>query len=303
VTWADLQFSRGQNQGRANYLDDEAASALLATREAEAYFGSLKAVDVKRAFHDQLIESLTRFLRAAQGPGKALVDELLACAQAAELRAASDGSAMTGLRLLAVGVDVDTETLRTAYRAAALRYHPDRGGSNEDTSAINEAYEQLHVLTLNRLGVDQSGMWLDTAAVQLTSLNYCWTSTPLLFEVALDDWALEDALTCLEELTVGHLAAPAFGGAANQRVELLQPSVKLAERLSAAARIEEAHQALGVAQAVLPPIRESSRSKRCWSASRTTRMTRTLLRCSRPRGDSATSPKRTRSNTGKCWRR
>lgn len=72
----DLAGGRIESRGGINYLDDEVASAFFAAREAEAYYRSLKSVDEKRAFHDHLIETLTRLLRAAEGPGAPLLDDL-----------------------------------------------------------------------------------------------------------------------------------------------------------------------------------------------------------------------------------
>lgn len=104
---------------------------------------------------------------------------------------------------------------------------------------------------------EAAALALGYSATRVTGTDYCWSSTRLLFEVALDDWALDEALIRLEQLTSGHLGRSAFGGTAYQRIELLEPSVKLAERLAAAHQIDQAKQALGVARDILPRVREA----------------------------------------------
>lgn len=48
------------------------------------------------------------------------------------------------LRLLGlIDVDVDENVIKKAYRKAAAKYHPDRGGSLEMMKAVNDAYDAL----------------------------------------------------------------------------------------------------------------------------------------------------------------
>jgi hypothetical protein len=45
--------------------------------------------------------------------------------------------------ILDVRTPVDPETLKSAYRRAVLRHHPDRGGDEADMRRVTEAYEVL----------------------------------------------------------------------------------------------------------------------------------------------------------------
>ena len=45
--------------------------------------------------------------------------------------------------LLACSRDADEQTLKKAYRAAALIAHPDKGGTDEEFQLINEAWQVL----------------------------------------------------------------------------------------------------------------------------------------------------------------
>ncbi|PCH41800.1 DnaJ-domain-containing protein [Wolfiporia cocos MD-104 SS10] len=46
-------------------------------------------------------------------------------------------------KVLGVSRDADTKTIKKAYRKAAMKAHPDKGGSEAKMAAVNEAYEVL----------------------------------------------------------------------------------------------------------------------------------------------------------------
>lgn len=47
------------------------------------------------------------------------------------------------LAVLKLDRDATPEQIKAAYRKAALRYHPDKGGSREDWDTLQEAYKRL----------------------------------------------------------------------------------------------------------------------------------------------------------------
>ena len=52
-------------------------------------------------------------------------------------------SPLAAARVLRVSLPATAEEVKTAYRAAVLRAHPDRGGREEDMRRVNLAYEIL----------------------------------------------------------------------------------------------------------------------------------------------------------------
>jgi len=245
-----------------DYLEDDVADAFFSAREYEAYYFSLKTVEQKRDFHDQLKGALERLLAAAQGEGLEWIDEILRRSEPApqpqtgitvRLRPVE---ASEGMRLLGVDENVDFKGLREAYRAAALRCHPDRGGSNEAMVAVNRAYEQLHAAIAARTGVDESSMSLNSD--NRSAAGYLWSVRLRLLHIALDDWALEDALVWLEPLLAEPPPAPAPRPGAplhlQQRLpgldyQLISPGLELAERLVACGRRQEAQRVLDALEA------------------------------------------------------
>lgn len=246
-------------RGRArDYLQDDVALAFFAAREHEAYYLSLKSVDQKRAFHEELKTALLRLLEVATGDGVRLIDEILQRSQprrpqftgvVIRLRPTSESE---GLGLLGVDENADFETLREAYRTAALRHHPDRGGSNEAMTAVNLAYEQLHASISDRVSlVDAPTLARDRPE---SGQDYLWSVARLLFEISLDDWALEDAIDWLERLLLARLP-DSLGSPPWRWINLIQPSLQLAERLAAAHRREQAQHVICLIEASVDEVK------------------------------------------------
>jgi hypothetical protein len=238
-----------------DYLDDPAIAAYFAAREHEAYFRSFKSVDERRAFHDDLKGALVRLLAVADARAQQVLDEIIA----RSARPAHDPIGRPidhvrrmepeGVRLLGLDGALDFGRLRHSYRQAALRYHSDRGGSNEEMAAVNRAYEQLHVLLVEQ-DEYEGGLAVSAWGFEArTALDYLWSATRLLFEVALDDWALDEALIWLDRLASD--AFVDFARADGQLIDLIEPLAKLAERLTAAEDQAGAERALGVARVAL----------------------------------------------------
>ena len=244
-----------------DYLNDEVVAAYFAAREHEAYYRSLKNVDDRRAFHDDLKAALVRLLEVADDQARSVLDGIIA--RLARTGSETIGSPLDQVRraephgtsLLGLGGSIDFEDLRNAYRSAALRYHPDRGGSNTEMAAVNRAYEQLHVLLSEQSQYEGEPAVSAWGYEAQTALDYLWAVTRLLFDVALDDWALDEASMWLGRLFSDAFIDSQFAQAGRQRIDLIEPAAKLSERLTAADNPEEAERALAVARAGLERAR------------------------------------------------
>lgn len=236
-----------------DYLEDEVASAFFDAREHEAYYRSLQRVEDRRASQDQLRQVLLRLLRLANGGGLAFLHDLITRTRQdaqREVRASLGESPAQrvrrmepdGMRLLGNDAGQDLKRLRAAYRAAALQYHPDRGGSHEQMTAVNRAYEQLHRIILEE--GDCTAPW---ASDELSNtFAYLWSVQRLLFDIALDEWALDDAAPYLEALASDKERCSESQG--QRLIELIEPACKLTERLCGAGSLDRASASLAVAQ-------------------------------------------------------
>ncbi|MFI5393898.1 MAG: hypothetical protein ACHQ9S_00070 [Candidatus Binatia bacterium] len=248
-----VQPSAAPSARPVDYLEDEVASAFFDAREYEAYYRSLQRVEERRAFRDQVRQVLLRLLRLASEDGLRLIDDLITRTSEEaqrEVRASFDGSPAQrvrrmepeGMRLLGNDAGLDLKRLRAAYRAAALRCHPDRGGSHEQMTAVNRAYEQLH-----RILVEEGDYAAPWGSTQLsTTFAYLWAVRRLLFEIALDEWALDDAARYLGALASDKQRCSESQG--QRLIDLIEPACKLTERLCAAGSVDGASVSLAVAQ-------------------------------------------------------
>jgi hypothetical protein len=248
-----VQGSAAPSDRPLDHLEDEVTSAFFDAREYEAYYRSLQLAEERRAFHDQLRLVLLRLLRLADGRGFALLDDLVRQTSEEAEREVPAPFALSpaervrrmhpdGMRFLGDDAGLDLEHLKASYRAAALRCHPDRGGSNEQMTAINLAHTQLH-----RILVEEGGGEVPWAPVKLSGTHaYLWAVRRLLFETALDEWALDDAAPCLEALAADKQLCGESQG--RRLIDLVVPACKLTERLCAAGSVAAARASLAVAR-------------------------------------------------------
>jgi hypothetical protein len=277
-----------------DYLGDPAAEAFFAVREHEAYYKSLHSVDERRDFHDCLKIQLVRGVEVIDERAEPIIDGILRrsfqdaqqllgrTARLVDPVEAVRAEEAEGIRLLGVSGQLDYGTLRESYRSAALRYHPDRGGTNAEMTSINRAYELLHA----RLGEPHSdaNMSLLVGATDEppTTRDFVWSMTRLLLGVTLDDWDIDDATHWLARLTptihgdpskalresrtetnvsTDALEPSASGLVASYRfvysgtrldddriIDLIHPSAALAERLAACGDRDAAEKAVAVAE-------------------------------------------------------
>lgn len=240
-----------------NYLDDAVVAAYFAAREHVAYFRSLKAAQERRDFHERLIPVLRAFVDRAVPSAFDVLDGIIGrtidvdpAPSTRDLLALVRERQPTGLELLDVEADVDFNELRSAYRRAALRYHPDRGGSDEQMAAINEAYEILHAgLSAQVAGVPELQEGEPEAdAGPRCALDYVWCTLFELFQVAVDDWALDDASKLLQELQSDRFRESRYTRSEDRWIELTKPAADLSKRWVAAGNRKAAEAALVVAR-------------------------------------------------------
>ena len=281
-----------------DYLRDELATAFFNAREHEAYYRSLRTsvrprpIDARRAYYDTFRPVLLRLLALADDDGIVFLEHLITANIREEKRtlgAKARGSPAErvrrveprGMKILGDDAGRDFEHLRTAYRAAALRCHPDLGGSHEDMKAVNGAFEMLHRLLVETAGAepivgegdDSREMPGDTT----NALAYLWTVRQLLLGIALDDWALEEASDYLDALIPVRAprAAKPEGpelpfliyDPQSERIirtsDLMEQACRLTWRLCAAGRSDGATRSLAIARELHRAIRDNAARHEC----------------------------------------
>ena len=274
-----------------DYLRDELARAFFDAREQEAYYRMLRRCErpreARRTFHHTFRPVLLRLLALADGDGLAFLEHLITANRRAEQQTPgvnARGSPIQrvrqveplGIGILGDDAGRDLEHLRAAYRAAALRCHPDCGGSHDDMVALNRAFEMLHRIFVEDAGAEPiaggDGESLDSSGETTNALAYLWTVRRLLFGIALDDWALEEAIVYLEQLVPVRAPRPdraqfpnrpfLIYSAETERIirthDLLEQACRLTRLLCAARRADNAARSLAIARKLNRVVREAA---------------------------------------------
>lgn len=262
-----------------DYLSTPSVAAYFNVREGEAYYQALKRVGPRRDFHERLIGILERFIEVTNSPpGAAAVDRVIAESLRMEQSAtASDvktpleivrASHPKGAELLRLVEPVTFESLRSAYRSAALRSHPDVGGSHEAMVAVNEAYNFTHLLLchqeIGRGPAETDDVVSMSAAGVCDCAAYRYKCGEWLFTVELDDWNVDGAFVWLDRITSSAWQQSSYARHPERWMALTAPAGKLAVRLYLAGLHEQASRALAIARRGLQEAQKHDLSYECF---------------------------------------
>ena len=246
-----------------DYLATPAAAAYFDAREHEAYYQALKHAGPRRDFQERFAGILERFIELTDSPlGAATVDRVMAESLHIEESAkeAATGTSLDfvrkkcprGIKLLGLTEPLTFDSLKSAYRNAAHKNHPDAGGSHEAMVAVNEAYCFAHALLRAReMGVatpETGGVVAVGAAEIRDCAAYRYKCGEWLFLIGLDDWNVDRAFTWLERITSDPWQESPYARHPWRRIALTEPVGKLVVRLSLAHLRNQAVQALAIAR-------------------------------------------------------
>jgi hypothetical protein len=238
----------------ADLVDGEnALAAYHEFVEASIYARSLKSVGAARGFHSELIARAQALLAFADdNNGMASIDAEIQAANAKLAGTSAENAGATsafararelephGFGLLNMQGPFDIPTLKSAYRAAVKRHHPDVGGDTAIMQHINEVY-----------GLFFAALQQDAAREQTDANQGCRTVAQSVSEVMnetrrtifladVDDFAADAAYTLLQALPLpidSSLDSSVF------------PSIlRLAAMLGAMGKAQEARAALDVGE-------------------------------------------------------
>ena len=192
-----------------NYLEDPLMSAYFLSTEAMAYYLSIKHVDIKRDYHAQLISSINDFLSLINETNIEILNFYIFSKNKSTSRGLTNAdSSVTlesihpeGCELLGIKLPLTHESLKICYRKAAMKYHPDRGGSHEEMLIINEAYTAYqNYLCGNFKSAGELNFENNFYAVPRDVNDYIYLLNSLLSQVYCDEWDLLNSYKIVKKL-------------------------------------------------------------------------------------------------------
>ncbi|MBA7500738.1 hypothetical protein ES704_03498 [subsurface metagenome] len=109
---------------------------------AAEILGTILDSELGKGVGDVLSEALAKLLGVETG-GKYFQDLSREAAEAARNLKKTKGKTDDAYKILGLRPDAPEEVVRAAYRARAMKAHPDRGGSSKEMAKVNKAYQQI----------------------------------------------------------------------------------------------------------------------------------------------------------------
>jgi hypothetical protein len=260
----------------SDLLSNKVLAAYFSAREHEVYFHSLRYVDERRSFCPRIVAALEDLLGFFDdAPNLELLD---ACVFRRRQKVEKTGQRVEeiteGLKILDRLMEVDNQgvelleltatarfgsltaafdSLKSAYRSAAKKYHPDVGGSNELMRLVNDAFNQFHEI-ISRWHWTEAPTRPDVSEAPLgptvghpgfefeirSATEYLNWLGVILVTIHTDSWAVDKAHSVLKSLSDHGLLSQRFTHDESFLAYLARPLFRLAERLHTARLAEEA---------------------------------------------------------------
>ena len=193
-----------------NYLEHPVILAYLDTREQEIHYGYIKHKVVKRTFEDEFVKTCTNFLDITASPeNRELLDEKFfrnkytAIKDVAKFGKGLKSCDKEGYNLLELTEPVTFERLRYCYKKAALKYHPDLGGSHDKMIEVNNAFELFHkIISTEGFTAKASSFYsigethevIDWPCKELDSIDeYIFNIHSKMFNIRSENWDIKQA--------------------------------------------------------------------------------------------------------------
>lgn len=147
-----------------NYLDNPVLNSYYHAIEVETYYRSISYCDNRDKFGLHLYEVFNNFISHVQTKeARQLIDNIIFKTgnnrnSSKKIKSQYDLKKYNqkGYELLELDEPLTFEKLKSCYRKAALKYHPDHGGNHETMIQANEAFEFFHNLIKENAGFSYS---------------------------------------------------------------------------------------------------------------------------------------------------
>lgn len=211
--------------------------------EAEVYDRSLKTMREHRDFRDEFLRragAVLAYERDADARNqiqRAIEKEAAAFAGAPSVESDVAEEARSrdqaGYALLGLTAPLTLDSLKAAYRTAALAHHPDVGGDDETMSKVNDAYELFTAIV--RRQVAQENVLQQPQPVRDSAQTFFQNVRYARFSALLDDLNADEAFEAYQTLSISEVKG---------QFRSWETVSRMCELLAACSRPDEAKHAL-----------------------------------------------------------
>ena len=238
-----------------NYLEHPVISSYFFSKEIKAYYLSIKHVDDRRDFHPTLIAAFGEFLSLiAEEGGVEVLSSCILSKGKTMARQTKRQSPITfetinpdGCIILELKTPLTFETLKSAYKKAVMKHHPDRGGSHETMLIINRAYQEYQEYLCANLECENGKSSQEFIEVHIEPENindYIYSLSSILLAVHCDEWDIVNAYQIVERLQEQKYYGSQLVKTVEEKYKLVEVALTLTKRLAAANRHLEADGAM-----------------------------------------------------------
>lgn len=242
-----------------NYLEHPVISSYFISKEVKAYYLSIKHVDDRRDFHSTLIAAFREFLSlVAEDDGIEILNSCIFSKSKSKVRARDKNIKPTnaferinpeGCEILNLKAPLTFESLKSAYKKAVMKHHPDRGGVHETMLIINGAYQEYQEYLCANL---ESGSSNSTQELVIDRLNiepqnandYIYLLNARLAEVYCDEWDIINSYRTVKKLREQQFYGSQLVDNFEEKFKMAEMALTLTKRLAAANMHLEADDAM-----------------------------------------------------------
>lgn len=234
---------------RCNYLEDPTISSYFLTRELLACYSSIKHVEEKRNYYSTLIPELVGFLGLIERYGETILSSTVfkrnpkvvvnkSTSKPSIVRIDPDGHA-----LLELPASLTFDDLKVAYRKAAMKHHPDRGGETKAMQIINRAYKAYHDYLCQDQYLELCAEDSDKSLPKSVN-DYAYLVNATLLQIYCDDWDIDPAVDIVRMFLQTNFQGVTVTTASVDHHALAKTALALTKKLTSAKRISDAGIAL-----------------------------------------------------------
>lgn len=192
-----------------NAVEHPLLAAFFDLREGQAYYIGTRRKKPARDFAPRLEQLILEFLTQVKHTGNAthLLNEFIFKSATAADTEKDQSNILSilktvhpsGFKLIDPEPPVNFDTLKTYYRKAALKYHPDQGGSTKKMQKVNEAYATFHSVLASKSNTSPIAV-VRSSPQQKDARDFIFYTLGLLLHIRTDLWDIDNALDAFYRL-------------------------------------------------------------------------------------------------------